>query len=159
MVKSCWGPHADDMRRTREWDFGWDFTGDDVCHLHIIQNHAHHLHGTTALHKAYWLPCLCFWRSHANRFLHSINQALYYCVIWHFEWSLNEVVYTLAIKCENNYPQCLICHPVWQFWQTHKEKHSVSSHVCQWLFLCVCPFRVQSLALEYHFEVVHLSCM
>ena len=25
---------------------------------------------------------------------------------------LNVVMYTLAIKCENNYRQCLICHPI-----------------------------------------------
>ena len=36
---------------TREQDFGRDFTG-GWCMLS-----AHHLHGTTALHKAYWLPC------------------------------------------------------------------------------------------------------
>ena len=58
---SC-GRHADDVRMTREWDFGWDFTGGwhmssthlpelpnfmqyyTWCHLHFVHRHTYHLH-------------------------------------------------------------------------------------------------------------------
>ena len=62
-VQMTCGWHADDMQMTREWDFGWDFTGgwhmSSGCRLHIIHtlawvaqfhavlhlvSSAHHLH-------------------------------------------------------------------------------------------------------------------
>ena len=70
---SC-GQCADDMWMTREWDFGWDFTGGQhvICTLSV-----RHPHGmVTAVHKAYWLPCLNFRpsdkRNHLMMLVHCI---------------------------------------------------------------------------------------
>ena len=56
LVQMTCGRHVDDVRATCRWHknetSGEISLEDDICRLHIIC--------TTALHKAYWLPCY-FW--------------------------------------------------------------------------------------------------